>query len=70
MIMKKLSWLTRMRRRLRDEGGQSTTEYILILAIVVMIAGKMKSGLQGAVSGGVNNLQTVINENTDASNFR
>jgi len=68
--MKKMSWLTRMRRRLRNEGGQSTTEYILILAIVVMIAGKMKSGLQGAVKNGVDNLGTVINEHTDASNFR
>lgn len=29
-------------RFLRDEEGQSTTEYILILAVVVMIASKFR----------------------------
>lgn len=43
--MKKLSLLTRLRRKLSDRKGQSTTEYILILAIVVMIASKVKKQL-------------------------
>jgi Flp pilus assembly pilin Flp len=68
--MEKMSLITRMRRRLKDQGGQSTTEYILILAIVVMIAGKMKQGLKDAVGGGVNNLRDVITESTDPSKFR
>lgn len=32
-----------MIRLLKDESGQSTTEYILILAVVVMVAMKFKS---------------------------
>ena len=47
--MKKPSLITRIRNRyknvLKNESGQSTTEYILILAIVVMIASKMKTKL-------------------------
>ncbi len=54
--MKKLSILTRMRNRWKNQEGQSTTEYILILAIVVMIASKMKSKLTTTVEG---TLQTV-----------
>ena len=68
--MEKMSLITRMRRRLKDQGGQSTTEYILILAIVVMIAGKMKKGLTQAVEGGVTNLGGVISESTDPSKFK
>lgn len=41
-IMNKPSLITRMRRRLQNKQGQSTTEYVLILAIVVMLASKMK----------------------------
>jgi hypothetical protein len=41
--------LTKIRRRfygmLKDRKGQSTTEYILILAIVVMIASKLRKSL-------------------------
>lgn len=32
----------RIKQFLRDQSGQSTTEYILILAVVVMIALKFK----------------------------
>ena len=53
--MKKPSLITRMRTRfhsfLKKRDGQSTTEYILILAIVVMIASKMKTKLNSTVSG-------------------
>jgi len=49
--MKKLGFLTRLRRKLKDRKGQSTTEYILILAIVVMIASKMKTKLLSTVEG-------------------
>ena len=61
----KLALLTRVRRawnhlltrsRLGDRKGQSTTEYILILAIVVMIATKLKTTLTTKVVGAVDNL--------------
>ena len=66
----KTSLITRLRRRLKDRSGQSTTEYILILAIVVMIASKMKTKLQGAVETGVGNVGKVIADQTDESNFK
>jgi hypothetical protein len=60
MIMKKPVFLTRVRTRvnkiLKGRAGQSTTEYILILAIVVMIAGKLKSTLSTKVLSTVDNL--------------
>jgi Flp pilus assembly pilin Flp len=68
--MKKLGFLAGIRKRLSDHSGQSTTEYILILAIVVMIASKMKSKLQTSVSTGVENLGNVIDEQTRPENFR
>ena len=47
------SLITRIRRRwnrvLKNRAGQSTTEYILILAIVVMIASKLKTTLKTLV---------------------
>ena len=58
--MKKLSILTRIRRRFKDKKGQSTTEYILILAIVVMIASKMKGKLSGVLDDKVDKLQKDI----------
>ncbi len=51
--MKKPILMTRVRARfnqlLKSRGGQSTTEYILILAIVVMIASKLKSTLTSTI---------------------
>ena len=44
--MKKPSLITRIRNRLKDRKGQSTTEYVLILAIVVMMVSKMKGQVQ------------------------
>ena len=58
--MEKLNMMTRIRRRfnrlISNRAGQSTTEYILILAIVVMIATKLKGKLTEKVVGGVDKL--------------
>jgi Flp pilus assembly pilin Flp len=58
--------ITRIRdsykRVLKNRRGQSTTEYILILAIVVMIASKMKGSLTTLLSTKVDSLQTKIND--------
>ena len=62
--MKKLQFLTRIRRKLKDRQGQSTTEYILILAIVVMIASKMKTKLNGVLDTGVQNVEKGISDVT------
>ena len=58
---KKMSLLTKIRRRFKDRSGQSTTEYILILAIVVMIASKMRSKLDRSISGTIDKLDSSIN---------
>ncbi len=47
-------------RLFRDEEGQSTTEYILILAVVVMIAMKFKREMGDRMGGIVNNLGNKI----------
>jgi hypothetical protein len=51
--MKKPILMTSVRARftrlLKGRAGQSTTEYILILAIVVMIASKLKSTLTNTI---------------------
>jgi len=63
------NWRTRLRRVLKDRRGQSTTEYILILAVVVMVALKFKStfgqtldkamtGLNGKVDGAFQELDS------------
>ena len=57
---KELSLLTKIRRRFKDRSGQSTTEYILILAIVVMIASKMRSKLDRSISGTIDKLDASI----------
>jgi Flp pilus assembly pilin Flp len=63
MNMNNLSLITRIRRRIKDRKGQSTTEYILILAIVVMLASKVNKGLSTLLTGKVDKLQS------DISNF-
>ena len=45
-------------RFIRDEEGQSTTEYILILAVVVMIAMKFKEKVGALIMGRVDQLGT------------
>jgi hypothetical protein len=54
-----MSLITKIRKRFKDQKGQSTTEYILILAIVVMIASKMKNKMQTSTEnlmGGVDGI--------------
>jgi Flp pilus assembly pilin Flp len=46
-----------LQRFLRDEEGQSTTEYILILAVVVMIALKFKTQVGKLMEGRINKLE-------------
>ena len=58
--MSKLSLITRIRRKIRDRKGQSTTEYILILAIVVMLASKVNKGLSGLLTGKISKLESDI----------
>ena len=60
--MKNMSLITKIRGRLKDKKGQSTTEYILILAIVVMIASKMKVKLQNTVDSAVGGVGTIIDQ--------
>lgn len=45
-----------LRRFWRDERGQSTTEYILILAVVVMIASKFRETFSKKLTGIVEKL--------------
>ncbi|MDR3607398.1 MAG: hypothetical protein P4M08_08460 [Oligoflexia bacterium] len=40
----------------KDERGQSTTEYILILSVVVMIAMKFKTTFSSQLGGLIGNL--------------
>lgn len=67
LFMERLSLLTKIRRRwnrvIKDRKGQSTTEYILILAIVVMLATKMKGTLSNLLDAKTSKLET------DISNF-
>ncbi len=44
-------------RFIRDEEGQSTTEYILILAVVVMIAMKFKDQVGKLIGGRIDRLE-------------
>ena len=63
-FMNKLSLMTKIRRtwkrKLTDRKGQSTTEYILILAIVVMLASKMKTTIGSLLDSKVSALNTEI----------
>ncbi len=60
-ILNKKQWMTKVRERfygfLKKREGQSTTEYILILAIVVMIASKMKDKLNNTVTNTLNKVE-------------
>jgi Flp pilus assembly pilin Flp len=52
-------------RLLRDERGQSTTEYILILSVVVMIAIKFKKTIGSKLDTMVNKLDGQMAEGMD-----
>jgi Flp pilus assembly pilin Flp len=46
-----------------DEAGQSTTEYILILSVVVMIAMKFKQTFQSKITSAVDKIGSQIDQN-------
>jgi len=71
--MKKFSLSLKLLRPFRclwnDELGQSTTEYILILSVVVMIAMKFKTLFGSKIEGLVTTLSGKIDSATqDSSN--
>jgi Flp pilus assembly pilin Flp len=45
-----------------DELGQSTTEYILILSVVVMVAMKFKTTFQSKLTGILDNVSNQIDQ--------
>ncbi len=51
----------------KDERGQSTTEYILMLAIVVMIAMQFKKNFQGRIKALVDKLGTQVDSAIDSN---
>ncbi len=59
------NWKTRFKQSfsqfVSDEAGQSTTEYILILAVVVMIAMKFKGKMDSTMGSGMDKLNGKIN---------
>jgi hypothetical protein len=56
------------RKVLKNRLGQSTTEYILILAVVVMVAMKFKTEFQSRLVSAVQNLGGQIETATQSSN--
>jgi hypothetical protein len=56
-------------RFLKDDRGQSTTEYILILSVVVMIAMKFKKEFQERLLNVVSKLGTDIQDATNNSGY-
>ncbi len=57
-----MNWLTRLKNFWNDEDGQSTTEYILILAVVVMVAVKVKEKILKATDQAGKSLDGEIQE--------
>jgi Flp pilus assembly pilin Flp len=51
-----------LRAFLREEEGQSTTEYILILAVVVMIAMKFKDQVGKLIGSRIDKLGSELNQ--------
>lgn len=61
------TWRRLARTFWRDERGQSTTEYILILSVVVMIAMKFKKMFNDSMTSAVTKLGGEINNALDDS---
>ncbi len=55
------TWQRLAKRFWRDERGQSTTEYILILSVVVMIAMKFKTMFTKQMESAVSKLGSDLN---------
>ena len=49
-----------LKRFWQDDQGQSTTEYILILSVVVMVAMKFKTTFQGLLTRSVEKMGSQI----------
>jgi Flp pilus assembly pilin Flp len=63
--MGKLTQIHQLAKKLwADDRGQSTTEYILILAVVVMIAVKFKSTFGNKLTSVVTNLGSQLDSAT------
>lgn len=63
--MSKLNRIQQLAKNLLvDDRGQSTTEYILILAVVVMIAVKFKATFGNKLQSVVSNLGTQLDTAT------
>ncbi len=58
--MKNMSLITRIRRKIKDRQGQSTTEYILILVIVVMLASRVRNEISGMLTGKITKVKQDI----------
>jgi hypothetical protein len=56
------------RKSIKNRLGQSTTEYILILAVVVMVAMKFKTEFQSRLVNAVQNLGGQIETATQSTN--
>lgn len=58
--------ITRIRnrysKRAADKSGQTLTEYVLILALVFMIAVKLKNGVIGKVEKSLNTIDTAMDQ--------
>lgn len=52
----------------KDDRGQSTTEYILILSVVVMIAMKFKEEFSSRLDSAISNVGGQIDSVTQESN--
>lgn len=57
-----------IQRFLKDEAGQSTTEYILILAVVVMIAMKFQGRFKATMDKQMTNLDNTLNSAFSGNN--
>ena len=51
----------------KDERGQSTTEYILILAVVVMLSMKFKTMFTSSLGSAITNVGTSIDQATSGN---
>ncbi len=65
----RMDWKTRLKSFLLEESGQTTTEYILMLVVVVTIFMKFRTKLTGIINtlfggleGGVQNAVGTMNE--------
>lgn len=51
----------------RDESGQTTTEYVLILAIILVIVSRLRRNLGGTLDNAVTGIDTKMNDIINSS---